>query len=72
MSNNTNLKTSKNPFYDIGISDFAINLGNKFNKHELVVEELTVQFDGMMISENFENFAYEMKLVGIWEIHLMP
>ena len=52
------IKGAKTPFYDIGLSEFAINLEDKFNKTNLVVDKGNVKFDESMTSEKL---VYEMK-----------
>ena len=52
------IKGAKTPFYDIGLSDFAINLEDKFNKTNLVVDKGNVKFDESLTSEKL---VYEMK-----------
>ena len=52
------IKGAKTPFYDIGLSEFAINLEDKFNKTNLVLDKGNVKFDESMTSEKL---VYEMK-----------
>ena len=45
------VKAGKTPFCDIGVSDFAIRLEDKFNKENLVVDDGKVEFDDKLTSQ---------------------